>query len=295
MTTGEDSATPDTAEFWRPAAALAPYISGYARYVIGGAPRRRIADVFFPAWTNLRFTLHAEGDWSVRLRRRRFDPIPPAALFGPSGHAGYVDAPRGTLVGIGVTPRGWARLFGGDASLLADRVVPLHDQIASAAELHAPLSAGAAPKPLFDDWLLTRLARAEPEQPAIADIFACLADPEVDTAAALSERTGLKPALLLRTTRRAFGFTPKLLLRRARFVRALMAAEQGERGNWHVAVRAAGYWDQSHFLRDCTLFLGQPLGCFHAMERPLNRASIAARARTLGQPMQSMTPPVTER
>lgn len=74
----------------------------------------------------------------MRLRRRRFDPTPPAALFGPSGHAGYVDAPRSTLVGIGVTPRGWARLFGGDASLLADRVVPLRDQIASAAELHGP-------------------------------------------------------------------------------------------------------------------------------------------------------------
>lgn len=285
--------SPDAVAFWRPDAALAPYVSGYHRYVIGGAPLRTIDDVFFPAWTNLRFTLAAEQPWTVKFSRRLPVTVPEAALFGPTSCAGYVRAGRGTLVGVGVTPVGWARLFGSDLSAHADRITPLGIVAPDAADAQARLVAGEEPAAVFDAWLLARLATAPPENPAVARVFEALADPSIVTALALAERTGLQPRQLLRTARRAFGFSPKLLLRRARFVRALMSAAAQGRGAWHDATAAAGYWDHSHFLRDCRLFLDTTMSKFMAMERPLNRASALARTATLGQPMQSMTVPLS--
>ncbi|MGN6818692.1 MAG: hypothetical protein ACTHJR_08475, partial [Sphingomonas sp.] len=116
---------PASVDFWLPAPALRGYISGYHRYELTRAHcDDRFNDVFFPAWPNIRFTIDAEP-WSVTLGRRTVDPVPEAAFFGPSSHAGYVSAGSGTLIGIGLTPAGWARLHGGDLSRFADRVVPL--------------------------------------------------------------------------------------------------------------------------------------------------------------------------
>ena len=282
----------EEAAFWPPDARLGGYVTGYHRYRIGGAPGRRIADVFYPAWINLRFTLAAEGGWSVRIGRFAPVAVPEAAAFGPTSHAGYVDVSRGEMVGIGLSPLGWARLFDGDAKAIADRVVPLSTVTDCADAILASLRAGADPVALFDTWLLSRLAASAAEPPALGAIFAALADPAIDDVTSLAARVALPPRRLLELTRHAFGFTPKLLLRRARFLRALMAASQTDRGGWSDAVRDAGYYDQSHFHRDCQLFLGTSLSAFMGMERPLNRASMIARAATLGQPMQSLAPPV---
>jgi hypothetical protein len=82
-----------------------------------------------------------------------------------------------------------------------------------------------------------------------------------------------------------------LLLRRARFLRALDAIRTLDRGSWTGAINDAGYWDGSHFLRDCHAFLGQSLGDFEAMARPINRISMRRRDEILGAPMQSLTIP----
>lgn len=277
--------------FWRPDPKLARFVSGYHRYAIGGAPGARVQDVFYPAWTNLRFTFDAEGPWSVRIRRRPFDRVPENALFGPTSHAGYVEAPRGWMVGAGITPAGWARLFGGDASAIADRIVPLNTVVGDADALRQAVAAADTPNAAFDRWLLDRLAARLPADPAVDTIFEQINDPAVVEIVTLAARTGLSPRALLRVTRNNFGFPPKLLLRRARFLRALIAASASDRGGWAEAARAAGYWDGSHFLRDCHLFLDRKLSDFVAMEKPLNRLSTTARNAALGAPMQSLHAP----
>lgn len=277
--------------FWQPAAPLRPYISGYHRYALDLPPGVRLSDAFYPAWMNLRFTLDATEPWSVRIGRRTFSPVPDCALFGPTSHAGYVDAPRGILIGVGLTPPGWARLIGGDASRVANRVVPLAAHVPAAASLMADLADGAPPDRLFDGFFLAMLRERPAEEPAVEPLFEQLADPQVQNVGDLAATLGLTARQLMRVSRVNFGFTPKLLLRRARFVRALTDAMARDRGQWAETVRQAGYFDQSHFLRDCHLFLGQTLGQFEAMPRPLNRASAAARRATLGAPMQSMHDP----
>ena len=141
-------------EFWLPDPALRRYVSGYHRYVLqrdaGAEPFR---DVFFPSWANIRFSLNAEP-WSVALDRRRFDPVPDSAFFGPSSHAGYVTAGSGTLVGLGLTPAGWAQLHGGDLSRLADRVVALEDVFPAWCAMHGRLASGERPATVFDALLV---------------------------------------------------------------------------------------------------------------------------------------------
>jgi AraC-like DNA-binding protein len=266
-----------TVEYERPDPRLSSYVSGYHRTTLRLGSGERIKDVFFPGWANVRFSVGAEP-WQVRLGRRTFAPAPDAALFGPSSHAGYVEAGSGTLVGADMTPVGWARLFGEDASGFADRVVPLDRLIGpDAMRLAAELAGGGAPKPIFDAFFLARLERAPAEPPDVAALLAALDDTGIDTVTALAERLGASLRTLSRVSRCAFGFTPKLLLRRARFMRALTAALAVGRGRWSEALGPAGYYDQSHFLKDCRLFLGCSLGAFEAYPKPLADLSVEAR------------------
>ena len=279
-------------EFWQPAPALRRYVSGYHRYVLRRAPDAEpFRDVFFPSWANIRFSLGAEP-WSLALDRRRFDPIPDSAFFGPSSHAGYVTAGSGTLIGLGLTPAGWARLHGGDLSRLADRVVALDEVFPGWSVLHGRLAAGASPSTLFDGLLTQHLGHAALESPAIDVILARLLNPAIEKVADLGEGLDLNGRRIARLTRTCFGFTPKLLLRRARFLRALDAIRATDRGHWTRAINDAGYWDGSHFLRDCHLFLGRSLGEFMAMDRPINRASMLRRNEILGATMQSLHKPM---
>ena len=218
-------------EFWQPAPALRRYVSGYHRYVLRRAPDAEpFRDVFFPSWANIRFSLNAEP-WSVALDRRRFDPIPECAFFGPSSHAGYVTAGSGTLIGVGLTPAGWARLHGGDLSRFADRVVALDTVFAGWSAMYGHLAAGEAPAMVFDSAVAEALDRAVPENPSIDIILARLLDPAVDKVEELGAGLGLNGRRVGRLTRMCFGFTPKLLLRRARFLRALDAIRATDRGH----------------------------------------------------------------
>ena len=243
--------------------------------------------MFFPAWVNMRFAIDADP-WTVRIGPRLFNPEEPA-LFGPTSRSGYVDTGSGALIGIGFTPMGWARLFARDASRFADRVSPLAEAIGHEAnELSAALREQCHPPEIFDAWLCDRLTRSEPEPELVAQVLEQIGDPGVTTVATLAANVGMAERLLERFIRRNFGFTPKLLLRRGRFLRALMKIQGLERGTWSSAVSAAGYYDQSHFLRDCRLFLGMPLSKFTSLPKPIAAASLRLRAQALGAPIQAL-------
>lgn len=278
-------------DFWQPAPELRAYVSGYHRYELGNrGSGMRYNDVFFPAWANIRFSLDADP-WSVRIGRRTFDPVPERALFGPSSQAGYVAAGGGAMIGFGITPLGWWRLHGGDVSKLADRVVPLKAVFPWLDGLAQEIGASADPAALFDRHLKSRLDSCERGNPAIEILFQRLLDPVVQRVDDLGAGLGLNGRQIARLTRSCFGFTPKLLLRRARFLRAFSVVRNSERGHWKDAIPAAGYWDGSHFLRDCHQFLGMPLNEFMAMPRPINRISMQRRDAILGAPMQSLHEP----
>lgn len=273
-----------------PAPHLARYITAYDAYEARLAPGEQRADVFPPAWAAIRFCSRPVN-WGVRIGRRQFDPGPPDALFGPTSHAGLSRFEAGRMIGAGLTPLGWARFIGRDAWRFADRVTSL-DSIwpERAGRLRAALEAADDPAAAFDGFFTDLLARTEPEEEAVGRLFPLLLDPGVVGIGDLVERMGMAQRPLARVSTTHFGFTPKLLLRRARFMRALVRMLQVERGGWKELVVAAGYHDQSHFVRDCQLFLDMPMSAFVRRPKPLFETSLRLRAAVLGTAAQALHP-----
>lgn len=271
--------------------ALSPYLAGYHGYEIRCAAGDRFEEVFFPALANIRFLIAGER-WAMRYGATRIDPIPTPALFGPTGIAGIAEFGAGTMFGVGITPPGWARLIGGDAGVFTDAIVPLETVLGGAAGTLAARigEAGSdfdACVAAMQEFLLARLQSSKPEPPEIGAIMALLADPGIESVEQAATRLDMPVWRLTRLCRRNFGFAPKRLMRRARFLRTLMRLREPSPLPWTDRLDA-GYHDQSHFIRDCRDFLGMTPGQFLARAQPIANTSMAERTRILGAPAQAL-------
>lgn len=271
--------------YWNPDPRLAGYVSAYHRYRVVLPPGQVLRDIVFPSWMTIRIAIDDPEPWSLTLGPREISPMPVAAVVGPTSYAGYCTATRGTLVGLGLLPVGWARLFGGDVSRYANRVVPLAAIDRGAESLRADLAAAPDPVPVLDAWLLARLDASSEADPMVARIFALLADPAITRIETMAEQLDVSPRALVTLSRRNFGFTPKLLLRRGRFLRALSGSLMAPTGESAAVLEAAGYWDRSHFLRDCHAFLGCSVRDFVARRGPLNPIAMQMRRDVIGTPV----------
>ena len=277
--------------FSAPSPALAPYLAGFHSYDVVVTPGATHEEIFLPAWVNLRAQV-AGGEWAMTIGTQNFDPVPKLALFGPTSQAGFARVETGRIIGVALMPRGWARLIGGDASTYADRIVPLDEVVGAedSAALGTALAQSddfAAQVAAFEDFLLRLLASRPAEPEAVGAIEALLLEPEVRSVAEAAARLGLPLWQFARIAKRHFGFAPKLLIRRARFVRTLLALRHANGHRWSALVGDA-YVDQSHFIRDCHDFLGMTPGQFVARFQPVGEASLAERARVLGAEAQAL-------
>lgn len=271
-------------QYWQPSATLAPYVTGFHSYHAALPPGLILQDVFLPSWASIRVALHESPPWSLRMGPRTFDPMPQIALIGPTNCAGYLSTQGGTMVGVGLKPLGWAQLFGGEVSKHANRVVPLSQIDSGAEQLREALETDEAPDQAFGRWLEARLHRRPAADPRIAQLFAILEQGQETRIDVIADMLGTSPRSLATMTRYSFGFTPKLLLRRTRFVRALSAMlaapDQGP-----AVLEEAGYYDRSHFLRDSHLFLGCSVRDFNRRRGPLNQIALRVREKVLGRPV----------
>lgn len=273
----------------RPAAALADYITGYHVYrsnAHGGAPQ---VDWFLPAAANVRIALDA-GPIAVSIGRRTYDPLPAASLFGPTSIALRATTTGGVMIGFGISALGWARLFRRPAGDFRNRIVPLEDVMGHAftrrlvAALHGA-SCDSMIAPILDTMLLARLGVTHADSTRIRQLMAIIAEDGPTDIVAAAAQLDIPTHGLRRLAVRHFGFPPKLLLMRARFLRSflrLMAA--GENGDYSVIDDS--YFDASHFLRDSTMFLGTTPRRFMALTKPFLEASVRARQAVLGAPTQ---------
>ena len=276
--------------YWRPAAALAPLVSGYHLYAVDPAPGTRQRDVFQPAWPSLRFTF-GDGDWCIRQPGERWKPVGRRSVFGPSSRVTWSESGRGLTVGIGLRPRGWVHLTQALALAWADRVTePANVFPFGLDELERSLADAAddAVVPtLFDSFLLDQAGPPDERTAIVGAVEAALLDPELTSVHALASQVGISTRSLERLSLRAFGFTPKLLMRRARFLRSLHAVADAP-----VAARATAidphYTDYSHFVRDAQHFLGMSPQAFLKLDTPLLKQSLALRRQVLGAPAQAL-------
>lgn len=272
-------------QFALPAPALRPLITTYYHVVAPGP----VEDFLHPEWGNIRFS--TRGQWTVD-RPGSHDPTPPRhSLFGPTDRTGIVTSPGDAAMhGIGLTALGWAMLVGLPADRHANRMCDLDQVYGTAATdlWQALCRADWADTPaLLDAFFTARAAAAPPPDPMIQVVEAALIDGNIDTVHDFAAGLQMNERTLARLCQRVFGFAPKRLLRRQRFLRTL--AEIGDRLDQPLATLLDGsYFDQPHFNREFKAYMGMtPLAYFHSPRQMMRRAAIE-RMRTAGASVQGL-------
>ena len=283
-----------TMRFFAPDPELARYISAIYLNDINVVPGTRMADTLHPEWANLRFMEGQPG--AASIGPGEMQPTPACVLAGPTCHATRFETGTVRSWGIGFLPLGWTKFVIASAELYADRAID--------AEQDPAFKSLAALRPLLRDpegdpqaqarainrHLLDLLADAQPDDPAVIRAHAALADPDVGTVAELTARVGVSERSLERLSRRAFGFSPKLLLRRQRFLRTLGAVMLDTSRSWSHSLDLH-YHDQSHFNRDFSRFMGLTPRAYMAQPHPIVDAAVRGRMAAAGAPMQVLHQP----
>jgi methylphosphotriester-DNA--protein-cysteine methyltransferase len=279
--------------FAMPAPRLQPYVSTYWELTVTGDGM--IEDLLPPEWANIRLTF--DCPWEFGSERSQLTRLQDAAIIqGPTSRATWVRGPASTNFGIGILPTGWNRIWKTDASLFADNIQPLTALVGAEKAMHfyATLAGcttlearaahcdamllsdlDAAPKSAFDDQVL--------------QLFRILTDPNIASVEQITATLGITQSRLARLSKRAFGFPPKLLLRRQRFLRMLGALMARPYSEWSDFLDPQ-YVDQSHMIRDFNHFIGKSPGRYMSGHRPILTAAAKGRAAMFGQPLQGLHP-----
>lgn len=282
-----------TIRYDRPADALTNLVTGYHVYGARGPAPEGQVDWFLPATANVRFAFDA-GQISISIGRRTFASMPPAALFGPTSIALKAQSHGGVMVGFGVSALGWNRFFHQPAHSYRNMIVPL-DQTCDpgfAHDLETRLSAAEREEDvaaILDAALLERLGSPHADEPLILQLMAIIGRDGSTDIRMVAAELGITTDALRRLSVRHFGFTPKMLLRRARFLRSFLRMFRTRETVDYSAIDPS-YFDVSHFLRDANTFLGTTPRRFMARSTPFLDASLRARAAVLGAPTQALHP-----
>jgi AraC-like DNA-binding protein len=256
----------------------------------------RVTDHLHPEWANLRI----------------IDGVLPVSKLGEAapvgGMAGIVTGPTSTALrftigtsriwGIGLLPLGWAKFVTAPAHAFADR---LSDPLAEPAlAAFRPLVEGLFGQQPDEPAELARITRhferlAEREVPDEARIRAChrvLVDADVATVAEMADAAEIPSRTLERLCRRHFGFPPRTLLRRQRFMRSLSQYMLDPALTWIGAIDAH-YHDQAQFVRDFHRFMGMSPSEYAALPHPVLAGVMRARMEAAGAPVQALHVPAT--
>ena len=279
--------------FFMPSPALAPYISTYYLTEVSLAAGEAVEDWLHPEWANLRFS--NGGEWSSALGDAPLEPMPGAILTGPTSQAAHFRLGGGVRAwGIGLLPLGWLRLLGVPASSFVDRTVPVAGEPCCApfAALPAAVFTGT-PNPAdeaarIDAYLLDLLGRAAPheDEQRIRTAHGGLIDEDMTSVTDLAHRLGISSRSLERLSLKAFGFSPKLLLRRQRFLRSLAQFMLDPSLTW-IRTLDFQYVDQAHFVRDFRRFMAMSPRHYAALDHPVLRAAAQGRSAAAGAAVQA--------
>lgn len=233
-----------------------------------------------PAWPAIRFIM-TDRRMRLEIGRRIYDPVPLASVYGTTSRAMRLTTNGGVTIGIGLRPAAWARLFRRPADQCRDRLTLLHELMApgpvdALIERLRRSDQGPGVKAILDAFFAEALGPPHPDEPLIEKLGALIADEEVRDLGQAGERVGIGPAALRRLSARYFGFPPKTLLNRTRFLRSLNRMIEADATDY--ALVGPTYFDASHFLRDGYRFLGMtPRRFLQQYENPYPKAVNRAR------------------
>lgn len=280
--------------FYAPDPRLERYITTIYLNHIDVVAGTRMTDILHPEWANLRFI---EGDPGLAcIGPGAMQPTPGCVFVGPTCHSTRFETGTVRSWGIGFLPLGWTKFVGASAELYADRFVdaeqdPVFKSLVSMRPLLRDLDGDPqAQADAINRHLLGLLADAPPDDPAVIRAHAALADPDVGTVAEMAARVGFSERSLGKFSTRVFGFPPKLLLRRQRFLRTLGQVMLDPSRSWTDSLDLH-YFDQSHFNRDFMRFMGLSPNNYIAQPHPILAAAVRGRMAAVGAPMQVLHQP----
>lgn len=256
-----------------------PRLQAYVTFFYFVEVATPLDDFLYPEWGNVRFG--TGGVWHFLGDDYPTTPVVGGVLFGPTDRAARIVSEHGRTVGFGLTPLGWERLVPQPADALANRVTPLGDLLGLPTEsLLAALTghdSDHASVALLERLLLERLAASPPNGALAITVDRVLRDRPADVTA-FAAAAGLSPKTLGRTCLRVFGFAPKRLLRRQRFLDTLGNIRITDRPSFTTLIDPE-YVDQSHFIREFRAFMGLSPKAYRSAPRPLmGQAALAQLA-----------------
>ncbi|MEM7568493.1 MAG: helix-turn-helix domain-containing protein [Pseudomonadota bacterium] len=279
-----------------PCEALRAYVDTYYLVEVDCPHGQQLEDLLLPELPNLRFQL--TGDWDVDFGSG-YEKAPRACLFG------FTNAPfrvrvagKAVLFGAGLKPLGWQALVPLPANRLSDKaqdctaIWPHKTRLIES--IRAGLAGASSGKEMtaaVDEMLLDLKMPVPPvTQKMLTYLEATLADQTdvpITRVDELAEEMGLSVRQVERWTNQLYGCSPKLLLRKHRFL--TMLARHGGCGAGDAWIEAADetFYDQSHFIREYKRFTGrspgqyarQPASLQHAVTHTLGKV----KGRTPGR------------
>jgi AraC-like DNA-binding protein len=282
-------------QFYRLSEALQPYFTALYATSVECVPGVWVKDKLHPEWAALRFT---EGPPPIAcVGTGELSTQWPFVANGPTSKAIQFSVTRSRVWGLGLQPAGWSKFVDVPANALSDETVdgcsheafvlfrPIHDVVQGGGGDGDRIARG------INDFLMRHVARPVPHE---AQILACqeaLRDPDIANVAELGERLDINRRSLERLCGRYFGFPPKLLLRRQRFLRSLAQFMLEPVASWSAALDWQ-YYDQAQFVRDFRSFMGVTPSDYADQPHPILEKVMAQRMADQGAAPETDLPTV---
>lgn len=271
-----------TAEYMRTPPRLRRFLAGVFLIEIDIEGDGFVEDFMFPDWATLRFNQAPRMIANTRDGRaiRNFQ----FSVSGPRTQETYLRTGSVRQWGALLHPLGWALLIGEPAHEFANRLfdgmtTPAFARFRPLAEtLFGPEPDRKGEFERLIDFFEALEPLDDPAAAKIAEVYTALYNPEIETVAQLAERVQVNRRTLERLCNRAFGFGPKTVLRRQRFMRSLALFTVDPSLKWIGAIDAS-YHDQAQFVRDFHDFMGMTPSEYGQQAKPLIEPVMRERVR----------------
>ena len=267
-------------KFFNPTAKLIGYILTIFHIEVLATDGHVIEDLFFPEWPTLRF--HTGSLPSASNRSGHFISQTNFPVTGPQAQETRFSIGSSRQWAVTLQPNGWSKLIGRKASDFANGLFDGHTD--PAFERFRPLANSLFNEGLdmkgelekLQSFLIDMLDPPHPREELIRAIYTASLDPQLVSVKDMVQCVGMPQRKLERLCKSAFGFAPKLLLRRQRFLRSLSAFTMDPTMKWIGAIDSS-YHDQAHFVRDFRQFMGMTPSEYAALHKPMLEKVIGAR------------------
>ena len=298
---GRDDATPGAftldVRFYRLSEELQPYFTALYSFDFACAEGVQVQDFLHPEWAAMRFFDGGDPPDAAIVPHPR-EPRTPFVVSGPTSQAIDFSVTTCRVFGLGLQPAGWARYSPVPAGEMRDRIVDGSKEAAFSGfapildimREFGPDMNGAAEQ--INTFLMEEIpGRKVSREDRIIACHEAIKNPEVSDVESLTEYLSVNRRTLERLCMRYFGFSPKLLLRRQRFLRSLATFMLEARSSWSKALDSQ-YFDQAHFVRDFRRFMSITPSEYAELPHPILDRIMAQRMADLGATQQTDLPTV---